>query len=129
MFPSPRGAPLRYSNFRSTVWLPALERLGFGEVVTDAVGNRIRFRPAFGMHALRHSAGAAMIHAGASPKSVQSILGHANAAFTLTVYAHLFDDDLDAVAEGLERVVAAPLTGPIRDRDGTATVLAFPTSL
>jgi integrase len=46
-----------------------------------------------------------MIHSRASPKSVQSILGHANTAFTLTVYVHLFNDDLDAAAEGLERVL------------------------
>jgi hypothetical protein len=66
-----------------------------------------------------------MIHAGASPKSVQAILGHASAAFTLTVYGHVFDADLDAVAEGLERVVSAPPTGPRRDRGGTAVVLSI----
>jgi integrase len=60
------------------------------------------------VHALRRSAAAAMIHAGSSPKSAQSILGHASAAFTLTVHGHVFDADLDAVAEVLERV--APVT-------------------
>jgi hypothetical protein len=29
-----------------------------------------------------------MISAGATPKTVQAVLGHASAAFTLTVYGH-----------------------------------------
>jgi site-specific recombinase XerD len=39
-----------------------------------------------------------MIQAGASPKAVQQILGHRSAAFTLSVYGHLFDADLDDLA-------------------------------
>lgn len=59
--------------------------------------------PTVGMHALRHSAAARMISAGASPKAVQSIMGHRSAAFTLTVYGHLFDEDLDALANRLDQ--------------------------
>jgi len=33
---------------------------------------------------------------------VQSILGHRSAAFTLTVYGHLFDADLDDLAAKLD---------------------------
>jgi hypothetical protein len=29
-------------------------------------------------------------------------LGHASAAFTLTVYGHMFDEDLDALADALD---------------------------
>ena len=54
------------------------------------------------MHALRHSAAARMIGAGWSAKAVQQTLGHASAGFTLSVYGHLFDDDLDALAEALD---------------------------
>jgi integrase len=43
-----------------------------------------------------------MIAAGASPKAVQSIMGHRSAAFTLTVYGHLFDADLDDLAARLD---------------------------
>ncbi len=42
-----------------------------------------------------------MIRAGASP---QTVLGHASAAFTLTVYGHLFDADLDDLAVRLEEL-------------------------
>ena len=34
-------------------------------------------------------------------KAVQRMLGHASAAMTLDVYADLFEDDLDAVADAL----------------------------
>jgi hypothetical protein len=43
-----------------------------------------------------------MIQAGASPKMVQTVLGHRSAAFTLTVYGHLFDADLDDLAARLD---------------------------
>lgn len=52
---------------------------------------------------LRHSAAAAMIRAGAPAKTVQTVLGHASAAFTLTVYGHIFDADLDDLATRLEQ--------------------------
>jgi hypothetical protein len=35
-------------------------------------------------------------------RSVQQIMGHGSAAFTLTVYGHLFEDDLDALADALD---------------------------
>lgn len=57
--------------------------------------------PHVGMHALRHSAAARMIGAGWQAKAVQQALGHASAGFTLTVYGHLFEDDLDALADAL----------------------------
>ena len=81
------GGPLRYSNFHERVWMPVLDHLGIARV---------------GLHVLRHSAAARLIAVGASPKAVQSIMGHKSAAFSLTVYGHLFDADLDALAERLD---------------------------
>jgi integrase len=54
-------------------------------------------------HALRHTAASLAISAGANPKVVQRMLGHASAAMTLDVYADLFDTDLDAVADVLDQ--------------------------
>jgi len=90
VFTAPRGGPLRYNNFDKRAWRPALLRVGV---------------PTVGIHVLRHSAAAALIAAGASPKTVQAILGHASAGFTLTVYGHLFDADLDAVADRLDALL------------------------
>jgi integrase len=87
VFTGPKGAPLRYSAFYHRLWQPALRSLGL---------------PAAGVHVTRHSAAAAMISAGATPKALQTVMGHASAAFTLTVYGHLFDSDLDALADRLD---------------------------
>jgi hypothetical protein len=45
-----------------------------------------------------------MIHAGATPETVQKLLGHASVAFTVTVYGHIFDADLDDLADRLENL-------------------------
>ncbi|MDQ1531443.1 MAG: hypothetical protein QOE37_1548 [Microbacteriaceae bacterium] len=72
-------------------------------------------------HALRHTAASLAVSAGANVKAVQRMLGHASAAMTLDVYADLFDDDLDSVAdrldEGLTRSNVAQLwaTEPVRN--------------
>jgi integrase len=63
-------------------------------------------------HALWHTAASLAISAGANPKVVQRMLGHASAAMTLDVYAELFESDLDTVADRLETALAAPL--PLR---------------
>jgi integrase len=52
-------------------------------------------------HALRHTAASLAISAGANPKVVQRMLGHASAAMTLDVYADLFESDLETVAENV----------------------------
>ena len=53
-------------------------------------------------HDLRHTAASLAIQAGANVKVVQQMLGHASAAMTLDVYAGLFEDDLDSVADRLD---------------------------
>src|SRR5690606_31729205 len=53
-------------------------------------------------HTLRHTAASIAVSAGVNVKLVQRMLGHASAAMTLDVYADLFDEDLDSLAERLE---------------------------
>lgn len=50
---------------------------------------------------LRHTAASRAASARANIKAVQRMLGHASAAMTLDVYAYLFDDDLDNLANAL----------------------------
>jgi integrase len=63
-----------------------------------------------------------MIGADASLKAVQAILGHRSAAFTLTVYGHLFDADLDQLAARLDLANSSRTSptnlGERRARDG-----------
>lgn len=89
VFVNAHDRPLRYQRFVESVWRPALESLGV---------------PRAGLHSLRHSAAAALDAAGASPKAIQSILGHSSAGYTLTVYSHLFDESLDGIGERLEEL-------------------------
>jgi Phage integrase family len=63
-------------------------------------------------HELRHTAASLAIASGANVKDVQRMLGHAQASMTLDVYAGLFEDGLDDVADrmdGLARAAADSL--------------------
>jgi integrase len=92
VFTSEKGRPLRYSNFRREVWVRALKA-----AKVDPVG----------IHVLRHSAAAFMIQAGASSKALQMNLGHQSAGFTLSVYGHVSEQDLAAIAERLEEILSS----------------------
>ncbi|MEU8263313.1 hypothetical protein AB0C02_22125 [Micromonospora sp. NPDC048999] len=50
----------------------------------------------------------------APTKAVQRVLGHASAAMTLDVYADLFEDDLDQVANRLDRAAARAAADSVR---------------
>lgn len=51
-----------------------------------------------------HTAASLAIASGANIKVVQSMLGHASATMTWDPYGHLYDDDLDRVAERMHDV-------------------------
>lgn len=81
-----------------------------------------------GLHVLRHSAAARMIAAGASAKAVQVVLGHRSAAFTLTVYGHLFDADLDDLAGRLDGEMSTALGIPAASPRPSAPRVGFSTA-
>ena len=91
LFTAPEGGVLRNTNFRPRFFDPAAEKAGL---------------PGLTPHELRHTAASLAIAAGANVKAVQQMLGHASAAMTLDIYAGLFADDLDAVADQLDRAFA-----------------------
>jgi integrase len=62
------------------------------------------------LHDLRHTAASLAIAGGASVKAVQRLLGHESPMLTLSTYAGLFEDDLDAVGEVMSAGFAA--SGP-----------------
>jgi integrase len=89
LFTAPEGGPLRYANFRSRVFDPAVKEAGLeGMGITP--------------HKLRHTAASLAIAAGADVKVVQLMLGHKDASMTLNIYGHLFPDRLDEVADALD---------------------------
>ena len=80
LFGAPKGGPLRESNWKRSVgWSAA----------TSTVG-----APGFRVHDLRHTAASVWLAAGADPKVVQRVLGHATAAMTMDLYGHMVDANL-----------------------------------
>ncbi len=92
VFTTPRGGPLRQTNFRRRVWKPAIAR---------SVGEPCR------IHDLRHTHAALLIAQGEHPKVIQSRLGHASISTTLDTYGHLFDGLDEAAATRLDQVFDA----------------------
>jgi integrase len=82
-----RGAVLRLSHFRRSVFIPAVEATG----LTGLTPAR-----------LRHTAASLAIASGANVKVVQTMLGHASATMTLDLYGHLYADRLDEIADRMD---------------------------
>lgn len=77
--------------------------------------------PTVTIHDLRHTAASLAISAGANPKAVQRMLGHASAAMTLDTYADLFEDDLDDVSARLDSAHAPAVVGDLWGIDARQT--------
>ena len=63
--------------------------------------------PRIRLHDLRHTAASLLIRQGVPAKVVGDRLGHANVAFTLSVYTHLYDDQRQAAAIPLSQLRSA----------------------
>jgi hypothetical protein len=86
--------PLKHPTFYKAVYRPAMLRTGV-------------LSPELKFHSLRHTYASLCVAAGISPSEIARFMGHAKVTTTLTVYAHLFDDDhadamtaLGAMADG-----------------------------
>lgn len=55
--------------------------------------------PRIGLHGVRHTYATLALRAGVSPEVVSKRLGHASVVITLTIYAHVFEQDDQAAAE------------------------------
>ncbi len=91
LFTDRTGKSPQRGNFRTRVWLPAVEPLTWSPTVHD----------------LRHTAASQAIHSGANAKTVQNMLGHARASMTLDTYSHWVDSGGDEVAARMEQFAAA----------------------
>jgi integrase len=80
VFTNGNGDPIRRGSWPS-VWVPRVKAAGLPE--------------GFGYHGLRHHYATLLIHGGASVKTVQMALGHANPTITLNEYAGEWPDALD----------------------------------
>lgn len=80
LFAGPRGGPMDPAAWRARVWRPAVDDAGLAD-------------PQPTPHALRHTAVALWIGAGADRFTVSRWAGHADAGFTERVYGHLWHSD------------------------------------
>jgi integrase len=99
VFTAPKGGPLRRTNFRRRIWIPATRDMGL---------EGVRF------HDLRHTHAAMLIAQGEHPKVIQSRLGHASISTTLDRYGHLFEGLDEAAADRLDDAWNQPLAPPAR---------------
>jgi integrase len=67
---------------------------------TDRIG-----LPRIGVHGLRHSYATAALRAGVSPEVVSKRLGHSSVVITLSLYAHVFEQDDRAAADLTARAI------------------------
>lgn len=94
LFPGPNGSYMRPPH-------TGKNRVSWFDAAVKASGI-----PRITPHDLRHSYASFAVSAGANVKVLQKNLGHKSAAMTLDVYAELFDDDLNAVADALDDAVS-----------------------
>lgn len=102
LLPAVKGGPWHYGVWRDT-WVRACE------LATT--------------HGLRHTAASLAIAAGADLKALQRMIGHASATLTLDTYGHLYDTQLETVADALAAFVPVPLRAvPDLPADAVAVV-------
>jgi integrase len=70
--------------------------------------------PTIRLYDLRHTAATVALIAGVPPKVVSEMLGHASAAFTLDVYAHVLPHMQDQAAAQVEALLFPPVVTPAR---------------
>jgi integrase len=110
LFTSPGGGPLRHTNFRRRVWLPALQKAGL---------------PPIHFHDLRHTGNTLSANAGANLRELMDRMGHSSPRAAL-IYLHGSDERQQVIAAALSKRAAAELkeaqdNGTLkRSRDGTS---------
>ena len=87
VFAARKGGFLRYDNFRTREWSPAVESAGLTPLT---------------FHCLRHTAAAFMIDDGADPLQLKRRMGHSDVRPSLDTYGHLFAQREDALVNALD---------------------------
>jgi integrase len=101
VFPSRQGLPLRHSQFRNRVWLPALEQAGMEGVH---------------FHDLRHAGNNLAASTGATLRELMARVGHSTTRAAL-IYLHDSDEGQRKIAEGVDALVRGQLAAGERSPD------------
>jgi integrase len=92
LFTSPAGMPLRHTNFRRRVWLPALAVAGLD----------------VHLHDLRHTGNQLVAEAGANPRELMERMGHSTSRAAL-IYLHSTSDRQHRLADAVATRVRSEL--------------------
>ena len=95
VFTSPTGSPLRHSNFRRRIWLPALGRSGLAGTHFDD---------------LRHTGNTLTAGTGANLRELMDRMGHSSTRAAL-IYLHGSDARQQEIADSLSELAAKELKG------------------
>ena len=87
-FTAPEGGVLRQGNFYHRQYKPAVEVA--------------RLDPDLRFHDLRHTCAALLVAKGAHPRAIMEHLGHSSITVTMDRYGHLFPDEKERLAKGLD---------------------------
>jgi integrase len=101
IFTTPSRTPVRISNWRHKVWQPAADELRLPKWATPYV--------------LRHTAASLMAQRGVPVSAAAAALGHDPAIF-LRTYAHLYPEDLRAVADAMNSARTETINARVIDR-------------
>jgi integrase len=105
---APLGGLLLERKFLHGQLKPAARRAGLPETLRA--------------HDLRHTAASLLIREDGSVEAVQRSLGHKSAVMTLDRYGHLWPDELEDLAERLDRARAAAVAPSTRPTGGSSVV-------
>lgn len=94
VFPAAEGGPLRRSNFRRRVWVPATQAAGV---------------PGLRFHDLRHTGATLAAASGAPLKALMQRMGHSTVGAALR-YQHVVDGQQDAIADYLDGVARTAIS-------------------
>jgi len=101
VFPAPGGGYLRVGNWRRrTKWTEVTADLGLAGITP---------------HDLRRTFGSLARAAGADLRFIQKAMGHESITTTARIYAHLYEDELDTVADALDRIARKGPAEPTED--------------
>lgn len=90
LFRAKRGGYIHDHNWRSRIWYPTVRAV---EMEDEGVN----------IHSLRHTYASIAIANGADVKTLQKQLGHASASITLDIYAALWPERLNEVADAVDQ--------------------------
>jgi integrase len=101
VFGATRGGPLRHGNFYARHFKPTVQ------LALPAHLQGLRF------HDLRHTAASLLIAQGRHPKAIAERLGHSSIAITMDRYGHLYPDQDEKLAAGLDEMFARAAGDPV----------------